>query len=94
MNENRKMSEYIERISEETGKPKSTLNDWKNSEKNRKLFEALADYIELKEKKEKYHELSDKEYLKQEINKAIDRLPQSKAKKFYHLIMAELSDFE
>jgi hypothetical protein len=39
-------------------------------------------------------DLNDKEYLKKEINKAIDQLPQSRAKKFYHVIMAELSDFE
>jgi hypothetical protein len=38
--------------------------------------------------------LNDKEYLKREINKAIDQLPQSKAKKFYHMIMAELTEFE
>lgn len=94
MSESRKLSELIERISEETDKPKSTLYDWKNSEKNKKLFEVLIEYIDLKEKDENYHQLDDKEFLKKEINRAIDRLPKSKAKKFYHIIMAELSDFE
>lgn len=94
MEVSRKISEIIDRISEETNKSKSTLYDWKNSEKNKKLFEALIEYIELKEQNQKCHELDDKEYIKQEINKAIDRLPQSKVKKFYHMIMAELTDFE
>lgn len=94
MDVNRKLSELIERISEETEKPKSTLYDWKNSDKNKKLFEALIEYIELKEQNEKCHELNDEEFLKKEINKALDRLPQSKAKKFYHMIMAELAEFE
>jgi len=47
---NRKESEIIERISELTGKPKSTLYDWKKSEKNIKVYEVLKEYIELKEK--------------------------------------------
>jgi len=86
---NRKESEIIERISELTGKPKSTLYDWKKSEKNIKVYEVLKEYIELKEK---YTDVNNPNYLKQEMIKAIDKLPEHKTKKFYHLMMAELAE--
>ena len=87
---NRKESEIIERISELTGKPKSTLYDWKKSEKNIKVYEALKEYIELKENK--HQDPNNSNYLKQEMIKAIDKLPEQKTKKFYHLMMAELAE--
>ena len=90
--ENRKESEIIERISELTGKPKSTLYDWKKSDKNYRVYKALEEYVELKEKERP--DFESKEFLKEEISKAINRLPKQKAKKFYHLIMAELTEFE
>ena len=88
---NRKESEIIERISELTGKPKSTLYDWRKSEKNIKVFEALVEYIQLKENNE-YINLNNPNYLKNEMIKAIDKLPEHKTKKFYHLMMAELAE--
>lgn len=87
---NRKESEIIERISELTGKPKSTLYDWKKSEKNIKVYEVLKEYIELKENESK--DLNSINYLKSEMIKAIDKLPEHKTKKFYHLMMAELAE--
>jgi len=86
----RKESEIIERISEITGKPKSTLYDWKKSQKNIKVYEALKEYIELKENT--CRDLNNIDYLKKEMIKAIDELPKQKTKKFYHLMMAELAE--
>ena len=88
--DNRKESEIIERISELTGKPKSTLYDWKKSEKNIKVYEALKEYIYLKENN--YKDINNPNYLKEEMTKAIDKLPEHKTKKFYHLMMAELAE--
>jgi hypothetical protein len=39
-----------------------------------------------------YPDLNNPEYLKKEMIKAIDTLPQTKVKKFYHLMMAELAE--
>ncbi|MDD5212110.1 MAG: helix-turn-helix transcriptional regulator [Sulfuricurvum sp.] len=76
-------------ISEILGIDQNTIKNW---ERNRpQLHKIVMDHFE---NNPVSHDLNDKEYLKNEINKAIDGLPQSKAKKFYHLIMAELSDFE
>jgi len=76
-------------ISEILGIDQNTIKNW---ERNRpQLHKIVMDHFE---NNPISHDLNDKEYLKNEINKAIDGLPQSKAKKFYHLIMAELSDFE
>ena len=67
-------------------------NTFKNWEESRpELHRIVMDHFE---KNPIMPDLNDKEYLKLEINKAIDRLPQSKAKKFYHMIMAELTEFE
>ena len=88
--DNRKESEIIERISEITGKPKSTLYDWKKSEKNIKVYEVLREYIYLKENN--YKDINNTNFLKEEMIKAIDKLPEHKIKKFYHLMMAELAE--
>lgn len=37
-------------------------------------------------------DLNNPNYLKQEMIKAIDKLPEYKTKKFYHLMMAELAE--
>lgn len=89
--DNRKESEIIERISELTGKPKSTLYDWRKSEKNIKVFEALVEYVYLKENKN-CNDLNNTDFLKSEMIKAIDKLPEHKTKKFFHLMMAELAE--
>ena len=44
------------------------------------------------EKKEVSPNLDDTDYLKQEMIKAINTLPHKQTKKFYHLMMAELTD--
>ena len=76
-------------ISEILGIDQNTIKNW---ERNRPQLHKIV--MEHFEEDQIRPDLGDKEYLKREINKAIDGLPQSKAKKFYHLIMAELSDFE
>lgn len=76
-------------ISEILGIDQNTIKNW---ERNRPQLHRIV--MEHFEEEHIRPDLGDKEYLKQEIIKAIDGLPQSKAKKFYHLIMAELSDFE
>lgn len=76
-------------ISEILGIDQNTIKNW---ERNRpQLHKIVMDHFE---QEPIMPDLNDKEFLKKEINKAIDRLPRSKAKKFYHMIMAELSDFE
>lgn len=63
-----------------------TLKNW---EKNRpKLHTIVMKHFE----EENHTDLNDIEYLKKEICKAIDKLPETKTKKFYHLMMAELAD--
>lgn len=79
------------RISEITGKPENTLRDWEKSEKNKQLFESLKEYADLKDSEIKC-DLNNKEYLKSEMMKAIDKLPENKTKKFFHLMMAELAE--
>ena len=37
-------------------------------------------------------DLNNPKYLKEEMIKAIDKLPEHKTKKFYHLMMAELAE--
>lgn len=83
-----KESDLIKRISDLTGKSTSTLYDWKK--KNSQIYEALKEYAHLKEKLPT--NLNDIDYLKSEMIKAIDKLPESKTKKFYHLMMAELAE--
>lgn len=76
-------------ISEILGIDQNTIKNW---ERNRpELHKIVMSHFE---NEPVMPNLNDKEFLKKEINKAIDQLPQSRAKKFYHIIMAELSDFE
>ncbi|MFA6143796.1 MAG: hypothetical protein WCW84_04775 [Sulfurimonas sp.] len=76
-------------ISEILGIDQNTIKNW---ERNRpELHKIVMSHFE---NEQVMPDLNDKEFLKKEINKAIDKLPQSRAKKFYHIIMAELSDFE
>jgi hypothetical protein len=76
-------------ISEILGIDQNTIKNWERSRPQ--LHKIVMDHFE---NNPIAPDLNDKEYLKKEINKAIDHLPQSRAKKFYHIIMAELSDFE
>jgi phage terminase Nu1 subunit (DNA packaging protein) len=76
-------------ISEILGIDQNTIKNWEKSRPN--LHKIVMDHFE---SNPITPNLNDKEYLKREINKAIDQLPQSKAKKFYHMIMAELTEFE
>lgn len=64
-----------------------TLNNWKENRKE--LYEIVMKHFE--ERKE-CPDLNNPNYLKQEMIKAIDKLPEYKTKKFYHLMMAELAE--
>jgi len=87
-NENEKAK--ILRISELTDKPVTTLYGWaKEDNKNKKLFDVLEEYTLLKDNEKN---LNETDILKKELIKAIEKLPHSKTKKFYHLIMAELAE--
>lgn len=86
----RKDSEVVKQISERTGVPKSTIYEWRKSEKKIKLFEALADLTFI-ETSDYSSNINDEKYLKNEILKAINQLPKGKVKEFYHLMMAELA---
>ena len=68
---------------------RQTLNNW---EKNKpELYKIIMEYY-ADENKKIYPNLNDPEYLKQEMQKAIEKLPNQKVKKFYHLMMAELAE--
>jgi len=87
---NRKESEIIERISELTGKPKSTLYDWKKSEKNIKVYEALKEYVELKETK--CINLDSNEFMINEITNDLKKLPLGQIKILYFTIKTKLAE--
>ncbi len=64
-----------------------TLNNWKENRKE--LYEIVMKHFE---NNSEYPDLNNPNYLKQEMIKAIDKLPEHKTKKFYHLMMAELAE--
>jgi len=64
-----------------------TLGNWK---KNRS---EVYDFIVKKiHEEEEEKEIGTKGYIQKEMIKAIDMLPEAKAKKFYYLMMAELTE--
>lgn len=63
---------------------------FRNWEKNRpEVFEIIRKHFE--DEKECLN-LNNENYLKSEMIKAIDKLPEHKRKKFFHLMMAELAE--
>jgi len=74
-------------ISEILGIDQNTIKNW---ERKRPILHKIV--MEHFQEKEKYPDLNNPDYLKQEIIKAIDKLPEQKTKKFYHLMMAELAE--
>ena len=76
-------------IAEVLGIDTKTLNNWKENRKE--LYKIVMDHFDNLEKAE-IPNLNNPEYLKKEMIKAIDMLPNHKVKKFYHLMMAELAE--
>jgi len=74
-------------IAEILGIDTKTLNNWKENRKE--LYKIVMEHFE---NKKEYPDLNNPNYLKQEMIKAIDKLPEHKTKKFYHLMMAELAE--
>ena len=74
-------------IAEILGVDTKTLNNWKENRKE--LYKIVMEHFE---NKKQYPDLNNPNYLKQEMIKAIDKLPEHKIKKFYHLMMAELAE--
>jgi len=66
---------------------RQTLNNWEKDKPE--LYKIIEEYFE--ERKEA-PDLNNPQYLKNEMIKAIDKLPEHKTKKFYHLMMAELAE--
>ena len=66
---------------------RQTLNNWEKEKPE--LYKIIIDYFE---SNKIYPDLNNPEYLKKEMIKAIEKLPHAKTKKFYHLMMAELSE--
>jgi len=64
-----------------------TLKNWERDRPE--LHKVVISHFE--ENKE-YPNLNNPDYLKSEMIKAIDKLPEHKTKKFYHLMMAELAE--
>ena len=74
-------------ISEILGIDQNTIKNW---ERNRpELHKIVMKHFE---ENKTYPDLNNPEYLKNEMVKAINKLPEQKIKKFYHLMMAELSE--
>ena len=74
-------------IAENLGIDTKTLNNW---EKGRpKLYKIVMNHFQ---ENKTYPNLNNPDYLKEEMIKAIDTLPPAKTKKFYHLMMAELTE--
>ena len=74
-------------ISEILGIDQNTIKNW---ERKRPILHKIV--MEHFENKKQYPDLNNPNYLKQEMIKAIDKLPEHKTKKFYHLMMAELAE--
>jgi len=74
-------------IAEILGVDTKTLNNWKENRKE--LYEIVMKHFE---DNKNFPDLNNVDYLKQEMIKAIDKLPEQKTKKFYHLMMAELAE--
>jgi phage terminase Nu1 subunit (DNA packaging protein) len=74
-------------IAEILGVDTKTLNNWKENRKE--LYKIVMQYFEEKKSNPNYNDI---DFLKQEMIKAIDKLPEHKTKKFYHLMMAELAE--
>ncbi len=69
------------------GIDQNTIKNWENSRPV--LHKIVMEHFEDDNKKP---DLNNPTYLKNEILKAIDKLPEVKTKKFYHLMMAELAE--
>jgi transcriptional regulator with XRE-family HTH domain len=74
-------------ISEIFGIDQNTIKNW---ERNRPELHKIV--MEHFEKEKKCPDLNNPKYIKEEMIKAIEFLPQAKLKKFYHLMMAELAE--
>jgi len=74
-------------ISEILGIDQNTIKNWER--KRPELHKIVMEHFE---KKEVSPNLDNTDYLKQEMMKAINTLPHKQTKKFYHLMMAELTD--
>ena len=69
------------------GIDQNTIKNWETSRPV--LHEIVMQHFQ--DEKE-IPDLNNPTYLKSEILKAIDKLPEVKTKKFYHLMMAELAE--
>ena len=74
-------------IAEILGVDTKTLNNWKDNRKE--LYKIVMEHFE---GKKQFPDLNNSDYLRKEMIKAIDKLPEHKIKKFYHLMMAELAE--
>ena len=68
---------------------RQTLSNWEKEKPE--LYKIIQSHFE---ENKAYPDLNNQEYLKNEMIKAIDKLPKHKTKKFYHLMMAELAEME
>jgi hypothetical protein len=74
------------KIANVLGIDRKTIGNW---EKNRPLlFKIVEEHFA---NEEKVKDCNDVEYLKEEIFKALDKLPENQVKMYFHLIMAELA---
>ena len=66
---------------------RQTLNNWEKDKPE--LFKIIEEHFE---NNKECLDLNNPDYLKSEMIKAIELLPEHKTKKFYHLMMAELAE--
>ncbi|CAA6812687.1 MAG: Unknown protein [uncultured Campylobacterales bacterium] len=74
-------------ISQILGIDQNTIKNWERTRP--KLHNIVIEYFS---KENQIKDYNDIDFLKSEMIKAIDKLPDAKTKKFYHLMMAELSE--
>jgi len=66
---------------------RQTLNNWEKEKPE--LYKIIEKHFEDRKENPDYNDIN---FLKQEMIRAIDKLPEHKTKKFYHLMMAELAE--
>ena len=66
---------------------RQTLNNWEKEKPE--LYKIIEEHFQERKNNPNYNDI---DFLKQEMIKAIDKLPEHKTKKFYHLMMAELAE--
>lgn len=66
---------------------RQTLSNWEKDKPE--LYKIIEEHFD---ERKHYPDLNNIEFLKNEMIRAIDKLPEHETKKFYHLMMAKLAE--